>query len=52
MQSHDLHALALRFEAEHHALAQAREMRCISELERRRNELAREHARLLARLCK
>jgi len=47
---HDLHDLALRAEAEHHAAARACELRVQSELERRRRELASEHCRLLQRI--
>jgi len=46
----DLHNLALRAEAEHHAAALASEVRVQNELERRRRELASEHTRLLQRI--
>jgi hypothetical protein len=45
----DLHALALRAEAEHRVTAQARHQTCVDELERRRRELADEASRLLRR---
>jgi len=46
----DLHDLAVRAEAEHHALAQSCEVRWQDELERRRRELADECSRVLVRI--
>jgi hypothetical protein len=45
----DPHQLVLEAEAEHHAVAQECELRCLDELARRRREIAAECSRLLHR---
>jgi hypothetical protein len=45
----DPHTLVLEAEAEHHALAQECELRCLDELARRRREIAAECSKLLQR---
>jgi hypothetical protein len=47
----DPHELVLEAEAEHHAVAQACELRCLDELARRRREIAAECSKLLQRAC-